>query len=177
MKLPHFNLLIIFFVLLMSFGTITFLHDPILHLLVAKMFGWEVFSWTADVITGSTTAIIPETASELQKWLFFMLPSIVLCTLATAIALFRPTRLYAIPTLIIFMFNFASFIPSINGSDSSNAMNILFNAGYVKLAILLHWGIFLLTIFGFSIFLYIYLEDNKKDSMKRSDEVIDTKGL
>lgn len=177
MKLPHFNLLAIFFILLLSFGTLTFLHDPILHLLVAKMFGWEVISWTADIMVGSTTAIIPESATVLQKWLFFMIPPISLCTLSVAIALFKPSRLYAIPTLIIFMFNLPSLVPSINGSDSMNAMMTLFIAGYEKLGIIIHWGIFFATIMGLAIYLYVYLENDKNDSMKRSEEVMDTKDL
>lgn len=154
-----------------SFGLLTFLHDPILHAIPACIFGWNVTEWNAGILTGQTS-VTSINAKMWEVWLFYMTPPLILCSLALGSAIYKPSRLIAIPALVLFMLNLASLDPEITNSDSYNGLKTLLEGGFsITNAYLIHYGIFILSIIAFAIFLYINLENRPSDSIKRRDNV------
>ena len=156
----------------LSFATLTFLHDPILHALPALAFGWNVDSWVTGIMTGSTTVSATSDVTSIELWIFYMLPSLTLTTLSLFSVIIYPIRIVIIPALILFMLNIPSLNPFITGSDASMAVEVLIESGISTAgATLTHIIIFLLFIAIFAFFLYITIEDEPKDAERRTRSI------
>lgn len=155
-----------------SFGILTFLHDPFLHSIPAWIFGWQVENWNTGVLTGQTT-VSTINATMWQLWWYYMLPSVTLCSVALLSAILKPSRIVAIPSLVLFMLNLASLDPTIIHSDSYNGLRVLLEHNYSVLgAYAIHYAFFIGSLGAFALFLYINLENKPSDSIKRRNSVI-----
>ena len=164
---------IVLMITFLSFATLTFLHDPILHALPALAFGWNVESWVTGIMTGSTTVSATGDVTSIELWIFYMLPSIVL-TLSSIIAvMIYPVRTIILPALVLFMFNLPSLNPFIAGSDAAAAVQVLIDSGISTASATMYHTLLFFTFLGlFSFFLYITMEDEPKDAERRTMEVI-----
>lgn len=162
------------FILIMfiGLGLATYIHDPILHSIPAYLFGWSIESSQTHLTTGETTAVT-NNASLMQVWVYFMFPSIVIIIFSMLITIFINNRLLYVFSSILIMMNFASFDPTLVGSDSNNAMEYLIQNGGLTTfaAYALHLAILLFMITVIALYWYVIFENNPKDATKRMGEV------
>lgn len=156
-------------ILLITLGTVTYLHDPILHSLIAYLSGWEVTGYINTLTTGSTDAIaLKDDISPESKWLFYMFPSLFIYGLTTLIVLKYPYKPVLVFSTVPLFLNLPSFDPSNKGSDSYNALQALTSAGYSEPSYyIFHMLIFFTAIIILGTFLYISVENNIKDAKNR----------
>jgi hypothetical protein len=154
-------------VMFISLALATFLHDPLLHTAAAHLFGWNIESYESSLLTGSTTALAGLNATMWQIWFYYMFPSTMLISLAIFTSLFFNNRLIFVTANILIMLNFASLEPSLSGSDSGKALQILKIFGYTTEGFILQFSIFCLFIAFIAVYWYIIFENNPKDSVKR----------
>lgn len=171
-KFPRTTLLIMLAITYISFGVLTFLHDPVLHCIPALIFDWDIVSWETGILTGN---VIVNTinATTWELWWYFMTPPITLCSFALLTTILYPSRFMAIPSLVLFLLNLGSLDFNIDGSDSNKALLALLNHGVDPLyAHLLHYGIFIGSIAIFGFFLFVMFEDSIKDAMFRRNKAL-----
>lgn len=157
----------------LSFATLTFLHDPILHALPALIFGWNVDSWVTGIMVGSTTVSATNEITSTELWIFYMLPSLTLTTLSLFSVMMYPIRMVIIPALVLFTFNIPSLNPFLVGSDASMAVEVLIESGIPTAnATICHILIFLLFIAIFAFFLFITIEDEPEDAERRTRSIV-----
>ena len=156
------------FIILIVFITLgigTYFHDPILHTIPALLFGWNVPSSFSGFTTGSTNALINPSATPLQLWIFYMLPSIAIYAVTLFLTLTHPTKLILISADILLLINLPSFDPLNKGSDSYNAMQYITLSSPIPF--ILHFLMFIIAGLILAIFLSIAIEDNVKDAKSR----------
>jgi len=162
------------FVLIMflGLGVATYIHDPILHSVPAYLFGWDIESFSTQLTTGETTAVT-QNASLMQVWIYFMFPSLAIIALSMLVTIFLNNRLLYVVSSILIMMNFASFDPTLIGSDSNKAMDYLIQNGGLTTfaAYVLHIAILLFIIVVIALYWYVIFENNPKDANKRMGEV------
>lgn len=169
----------ILIILLLTLSIGTALHDPLLHGLMAKINGWSVDSYSSNLFTGQTSAMVPRSATTESIWLFFMAPSIIIIIsifIVTYIALISSTfddRFILLIGIILIGLNIPSLYPGITGSDSDSALKILIDRGTPEItAYLIHYTIFLVFFVLWSLYLFIAVENNAKDAKKRFKSII-----
>lgn len=169
---PRTTFLIMLAIVYISFGVLTFLHDPILHCIPALLFGWDIVSWETGILTGN---VIVNTinATTWELWWYYMTPPLVLCTGALTMVILYPSRFTGIPSFILFMLNIASMDFNIGGSDSNKALLALLEHGVNPLpAHILHYALFIGVIFVFGTVFFVIFENNIKDAMYRRDKLL-----
>ncbi len=169
----------IIIIMLITLGAGTFLHDPILHGLMAYMNGWSVESYSSNLFTGQTTSLAPSNATTNSIWLFYMFPSmaiIILTFIVTYIALMSSTmddRFILIIGTILIGLNITSLYPAVEGSDSDNALKILIDRGTPEpIAVLFQYTIFIIFFILWCYYIYIAIENNSGDAKKRMKGVL-----
>lgn len=169
----------ILIILLLTLSIGTFLHDPLLHGLMARLNWWSVDSYSSNLFTGQTSTLVPKSASTESIWLFFMMPSIVIIIsifIVTYIALISSTfddRFILLIGVILIGLNITSLYPGVTGSDSDNALKVLIDRGIPEItAYLIHYAIFLVFFVLWSLYLFIAIENNPKDAKKRLHSLI-----
>lgn len=157
---------------LISMITLTFFHDPILHSFPALLFGWSVKAWHTGIMTGWTNVETVD-PTTIELWIFYMLPAMILTSIALVCAFVKPIRKITVPASILFLLNMASLNPTIGGSDSYKALQVLIDGGMnPALANIIQYGIFILFIVGLGTFLFIVSEDDEPESQRRGDYVL-----
>lgn len=148
----------------------TILHE-IFTALIAWINGWESQTATA-LITGWTTATIitsdAEQTSTLAVWSFFMVPSLLIFLITTAVIIIKPEKIVLIVGVIFQFLNLASIEPGITGSDANSAVQFLISRGWTSTSAYgLHYIIFAMGALIFVISLFISIENNPKDAKTR----------
>lgn len=144
--------------------TLTIFHDPLLHGLIALIYGWKITGFEVGILTGYTS-IQTLTASTFQMWTFYMFPAIFLCLASFLLLYIHPDRIIFIVVLILFILNINSLNPYASGSDAFNASEVLNKA--LLPGELIHLTIFLLFVGLFATTCYIVIENNSKDAQAR----------
>ena len=164
---------------ILSMLSFTALHDPLLHGFMAVVNGWTVVGWDKGILTGFTIAEV--TAEQYAatplwgKWLYYMLPPLVLFFIPPIIYFTEPERIIAMFSVVLMLLNIASLSPErlLEGSDSTQGMQVLLEEGVNPLiAVSLHWGIFILAFVTFFTVLWVAFEDDKEDSEERIEELV-----
>ncbi len=159
----HFYLTIII-VLLAFLGTR--LHEG-LHYVIGYVNGWNPTS-TSGLLSGFTEVSMQTMPSAISLWTFYMLPPVVLYLLVMIVTIYHPDRFMRVIGIVIVGMNLPSFSLELSGSDSYNAMQVLITSSMNSLtANLIHWGIYLLAIAIYIIYIYIVIEDDNSDVLKR----------
>lgn len=162
---------IIFGFVLLALAT-TF-HDPILHGAVALLFGFKIEDYNTGLGIGDTTALAPIGAPVFSKWVFFMLPAIIIFILVYLITIFKPDRLVFTAGNMVLGINVFSFHPGVEGSDAFKAMGYLIQGGWSEAeAYLLHLFILLIAFGLWFLHYYIIGENNLKDAKSRMNNII-----
>lgn len=151
----------------------TLLHDPILHGATALLFGFMVEDYTTGMGTGATTVLAPTSAPVFSKWVFFMLPAIIIFILVYLITIFKPDRLVFTAGNMVLGINVFSFHPGVEGSDAFKAMGYLIQGGWSEAeAYLLHLFILLIAFGLWFLHYYIIGENNLKDAKARMKNIV-----
>lgn len=154
-------------------GAATMLHDPILHGATALLFGFMVEDYNTGLGIGDTTALAPTGAPVFSKWVFFMLPAIIIFILVYLITIFKPNRLVFTAGNMVLGINVFSFHPGVEGSDAFKAMGYLIQGGWSEAgAYMLHLFILLLAFGLWFMHYYIIGENNLKDAKARMKNII-----
>lgn len=164
-KYIYLTILTVFIVM----GTATFLHDPILHTLVAWANGWQFSSYSASIGIGSTDALVSKAqiaqTPTFNYWLFFMFPSVFIFVFSFIVIVFHPDRLFMVAGNILIMLNFSSLLPTVQGSDAYKAIQFLITRGYPEpTAYFIHYVILIIMFIVYALYLYIVIENNPKDA-------------
>ena len=120
---------------ILSMLSFTALHDPLLHGFMAVVNGWTVVGWDKGILTGFTIAEV--TAEQYAatplwgKWLYYMLPPLVLFFIPPIIYFTEPERIIAMFSVVLMLLNIASLSPErlLEGSDSAQGLQILLEEG------------------------------------------------
>lgn len=151
----------------------TFVHDPILHGIVAYAFHWQISDYQNGLMVGSTSAIASVKAPVFQYWLFFMLPALFIFVAVIAATIIRTDRLVFVAGIILMMLNLPSLNPEINGSDAYNAVQLLISRGWSTTgAYAAHYLLFFVIVSLFALYLYIAVENSSKDARKRLVNIV-----
>jgi len=154
----------IFLVLLAFIGTR--IHE-LIHWTYAYLSGWEASS-TSGLLSGFTDVIMQTPPSPISLWFFYMAPAIIIYITIILITVYHPDRFARVMGIVIIALNLASYSPEIPSSDSYNALQVLLTSGVHSFtANLIHWIIYLSAIAIYIIYIYIVIEDNNKDAVKR----------
>lgn len=165
------------FIIFISLAFGTFLHDPILHSIVAIANGWELSEYQSGLMTGETTVIATASqasgASTFSFWLYFMFPSLFIYILTMIITILKQDRLLRVAGVVLLSLNLPSLNPEISGSDSYNAVQFLVTRGWTELSAgALHYSILLGALVVYGLYLYIIIEDSNKDSRTRTQNIM-----
>ena len=170
-KVIHSTFLII---VILGIFSLTILHDPLLHGVIAKSYGWEVSDWEKGILSGFTNATVStieyEQTSTAKIWFYFMGPPLILFFIPFLLLLSNPNRYLAIVVILLMFLNFASLSPEamLPGSDSSQAMNVLMERGVSPLiSMIIHWGIFIIAIVSLGTAFYVMFENDQRDAEGR----------
>lgn len=151
----------------------TTFHDPILHGATALLFGWMVEGYNTGIGIGDTTALAPIGAPVFSKWVFFMLPAIIIFILVYLMTIFKPDRLVFTTGNMVLGINVFSFHPGVEGSDAFKAMGYLIQGGWSEAeAYLLHLFILLIAFGLWFLHYYIIGENNLKDAKSRMKNIV-----
>ncbi|MDD5453917.1 MAG: hypothetical protein PHW62_00255 [Candidatus Ratteibacteria bacterium] len=167
----YWSIVIVMFGLSLS----TFLHDPILHGIAAKINGWSIDSYDMGGIfgmTGSTSVIAPVSASWPSLWFYFMFPSLAIFILTVIITFLKPEKSIMVGGTILMSLNLPSLHPTITGSDAYNAVNMLLKHGFSEwLVYVAHFLLFILVLILWALYLYVIIENNQNDAKKRVENI------
>lgn len=165
----YFSVLAVFAVI----GIGTFFHDPILHGIIAYWNGWQIESFETGLMTGSTTVLASLKASTWSIWLYFMFPSIAIFIIVIIATWFKPDRIIMVAGIILMSMNLPSLKPDLQGSDAYNAVQYLVAKGWSELgANVLHYILFILILIIWGLYLYITVEDSRKDAKARMNNIV-----
>lgn len=154
-------------------GVGTAFHDPILHGVVAYIFGWMVEDYNIGMGIGATTALAPTGTPVSSIWLFFMLPAIIIFIIVYYVTILKSDRFIFTAGNMLLGINVFSFHPSIDGSDAFKAMGYLIQQGWSESgAYLLHLFILLIAFGLWFLHYYIIGENNLKDAKGRMKNII-----
>lgn len=150
----------------------TFIHDPILHGVIAVLNGWSIDDYQTGLMIGSTSVIAPANASWQSYWIFFMFPALAIFIIVMVITLLRPERVLMVGGIIVMSMNLPSLNPAITGSDAYNAVDMLAKKGFGEgYANLVHYLLFFIILVAWGLYLYIVIENNSKDSRLRIENI------
>ncbi len=176
-KNNNYNFWMSIILVLLTLAVGTGFHDPVLHSVVAYAFGWQIGEVHSGLLTGSTEALITASSmsdiSTLSLFIFYMFPATFIFTLVYLLTIRSTSRFFLIIGTLLIALNIASFSPSIKGSDANSALNLLILREYSPTAsYFFMYGIFIMALIFYSIYIYIAIENDKKDARRRLNYVL-----